>query len=115
MTLHHGGVMVQSKISEYLDAHHELVVEGFVNFRLKDYREKITQVVDKVADDFMLDVEYKEFIRVLRYFVEVQAPLLEEVHLIITGGHAFKILDASGNPISKSVFRKLYPAYDGRT
>ncbi|WP_122629613.1 putative sporulation protein YtxC [Lucifera butyrica] len=102
--------MIEAKISEYLDTHHELVVEGFINFRLKDYREKLSKVVDTAVDDFMMDAEYKEFIRVLRYFVDVQEPLIEEVHVVIIDGNSFKILDAQGKAIQNQYLDSMLVA-----
>lgn len=91
---------ILSKLLEYLDNHHELVVEGFINFRLKDYKEQLIQVVDKAVDDLMMELEYKEFIRVLRYFVEVQEPKVEEVHVVMSNSGTFKILDSVGKTIN---------------
>ncbi len=84
------------KLTEYLDTHHELVVEGFIHFRLKEYREKLTQLVDKAVDDFMMEVEHQEFISVLRYFVDIQDTQVEEVHVVVTGNDTYRILDSQG-------------------
>lgn len=91
---------IVEKITEYLNSHHELVLEGFVNFRLKEYREKLAKVVDTAVDDFMMELEYKEFIRVLRYFITIQEPQIEEVHVVIINSGTYKILDDQGNLIS---------------
>ncbi|MDF2633254.1 MAG: sporulation protein YtxC [Pelosinus sp.] len=91
---------IVEKIAEYLNSHHELVLEGFVNFRLKEYREKLATVVDTAVDDYMMELEYKEFIRVLRYFITIQEPQIEEVHVVIVNSGAYKILDDQGNLIS---------------
>ncbi|WP_333594005.1 putative sporulation protein YtxC [Anaerospora hongkongensis] len=88
-----------SRLMEYLDHHHELVVDGFVQFRLKDYRDNLAQIVDKAVDELMLDLEYQEFIRVLRYFINVQEPQVEETHVIIQGTSSFKLLDENGQSI----------------
>jgi len=95
---------ILGKIIEYLETHHELVLEGFVNFRLKEYREKLMQTVDKAVDDYMMDQEYKEFIRVLRCFVEIQEPQVEEAHVVIIASGTYKILDAEGLPINNQNF-----------
>jgi putative sporulation protein YtxC len=86
--------LIMARILDYLDNHHELVLDGFLNFRLKDYRLQLAEVIDKVVDDFMMDLEYKEFIRVLRYFVDVQEPRVEEAHVVISGAGVFKIYDS---------------------
>ncbi|GMB00585.1 putative sporulation protein YtxC [Pelosinus sp. IPA-1] len=94
---------IVEKIGEYLDSHHELVLEGFVNFRLKEYRENLAKVVDTAVDDFMMELEYKEFIRVLRYFVTIQEPQMEEVHVVIINCGTYKILDEQGNLINNQM------------
>lgn len=95
---------ILEKIIEYLDNHHELVLEGFVNFRLKEYREKLTQVVDKAADDYLMDLEYQEFIRVLRAFVDIQEPQVEEVHVLSVKDGMYKIVDHQGKSINNQNF-----------
>ena len=98
---------VLEKILQYLDNHHELVLEGFINFRLKKYREKLVQIVDKAADDFMMDLEYQEFIRVLRCFVDIQEPQVEEVHVVIVQPGLYKIVNVDGQSISNQHFEKF--------
>ncbi|MBP2626084.1 MAG: sporulation protein YtxC [Firmicutes bacterium] len=98
---------ILEKIIEYLDTHHELVLEGFINFRLKEYREKLVQTVDKAVDDYTMDLEYKEFIRVLRCFVDVQEPQVEEVHVVIVDSGIYKIVDAQGQAINNQNFENF--------
>jgi putative sporulation protein YtxC len=87
------------KLREYFDIHHELVLDGFLSFRLKEYRGRLAEVVDKAVDEYMMDMEYKEFIRVLRYFVDVQEAQVDEVHIVLSDGDTFKIRDAHGRNI----------------
>jgi putative sporulation protein YtxC len=91
---------ILAKLRDYFDNHHELVLEGFIAFRLKEYRTKLAEIVDKAVDEYMMDLEYKEFIRVLRYFVDVQEAQVEEVHVIIGDGDSFKIRDSRGKVIN---------------
>lgn len=92
--------LVQKKIQDYLESNHELVLDGFINFRLKNYRSRLAQLIDKVVDDFVLELEYKEFIRVLRYFVDVQEPRIDEVHVVVSNNDTFKIMDKHGKPVN---------------
>ncbi|MDT8900966.1 putative sporulation protein YtxC [Anaeroselena agilis] len=98
---------ILAKIKEYFDIHHELVLDGFLSFRLKDYRDRLTEVVDKAVDEYMLDMEYKEFIRVLRYFVDVQEAQVDEVHIFFGDGDTFKIRDARGRNIHNQCVEPL--------
>ncbi len=98
---------ILAKLKEYFDIHHELVLDGFISFRIKDYRERLTEIVDKAVDEYMLDMEYKEFIRVLRYFVDVQETQVEEVHIVLGDGDTFKIRDARGRNIHNQYLEPL--------
>ena len=98
---------ILEKILEYLENHHELVLEGFINFRLKEYREKLVQTVDKAADDYVMDLEYKEFIRVLQCFIDIQEPQVEEVHVIVVESGIYKIVDAQGKIINNHNFENF--------
>ena len=95
---------ILEKIIQYLDNHHELVLEGFINFRLKEYRENLVQTVDKAVDDYTMDLEYKEFIRVLRCFVDIQEPQVEEVHVLSVKDGMYKIVDHQGKSINNQNF-----------
>lgn len=91
------------RLRDYLDQEQELVVEGFLHFRLQDYLEELEDAVDRAVDDFLLDREHKEFIRLLKYFVEVQDPRVDEVHVLIRTGGSFKLLDRAGAPLRSEV------------
>lgn len=100
-----------TKLSEYLDQHHELVVDGFIQFRLKDYRDNLAQIVDRAVDDLMLELEYKEFIRVLRYFVNVQEARVSEVHVLIKDKDSYRIIDQDGKTISNQYLETFASQY----
>ncbi len=92
---------VLSRLIDYLDKHSELVLEGFVTFRLKDYVEELYESVSKAVDEYLMEKEYKEFIRLLRYFVEVQEPKFDEVHAIVEPSGCFRLSDREGRPVAR--------------
>lgn len=93
---------VFAKILGYLDEHNELILDGFIRFRLKEYRQMLNLAVEKAVDDFMFDVEYQEFVRVLRYFVNMQEPRAGEVHVVVDRGGMISIFDSDGEALSES-------------
>ena len=95
---------VLSSILSYLDTSYELVMDGFINFRLKDYRQCLEQIVDRAVDDFMMELEYQQFIQVLKYFVEIQEPRLPEVHVVVVNPGVYKLMDGQGVVINNQYF-----------
>ncbi|MCL5038783.1 MAG: putative sporulation protein YtxC [Firmicutes bacterium] len=90
---------VLNQLLEFFRSNNELVVEGFLTFRLKDYLEELEEVVDRAVDDFLMEKEYKEFVRLLKYFVDIQEPREAEVNIFFLPEGGFHLLDKSFNEI----------------
>jgi len=99
--------LILTRILDYLDDHYELVLDGFLRFRLKDYRLQLLKIIDNVVDDFMMEFEYKEFIRLLRYFVDIQEPRAEETHVVIKANNVFALFDSQGKIISNQYLEDM--------
>ncbi|KNZ70194.1 sporulation protein YtxC [Thermincola ferriacetica] len=92
--------LILRRVLEYLQTNNNIVIEGFIRFRLKEYIEELTKIAEKAADDYLLDKEYKEFLRLLKYFVDIQEPRLDVVQVLIQPSGMFKLLDASNKSIN---------------
>lgn len=90
---------VFNEVHQYLDQNTDLYLEGFLRFRLKDYFQEVEESIEKAVDTFLMEKEYKEFIRLLRYFVEAQEPKIDEVHVRIQSKDEIYFLDEANQPI----------------
>ena len=90
---------VLDRILNYLQQNNSLIIEGFIRFRLKDYFLELESAVEQASEDIILEKEYKEFIRLLKYFVEIQEPKMEEVNIIMNEDGEFRLLDNEGQII----------------
>jgi len=88
------------KILDYLRNNSTIILEGFIKFRLKDYLEQLEEAVDKAIDEYLMDKEYKEFIKLLRYFVDLQEPKRDLVNLVVKDGELL-LYDDHMNTIDK--------------
>lgn len=70
---------------EYITTHHSIVLTGFINFRLKKYRNLLEDLTDFSVNEFIIEREYLEFISLLRLYVNSQLPSPITVHLISFG------------------------------
>lgn len=86
-------------VADYLKGDARLNLKGFITFRLKDYVDDLEDAVDQAVDDFLLEREYAEFIRLLRYFVEAQAPRTERIHVTVSRDGTFHLFDGSLAPV----------------
>lgn len=90
---------IVKKLWEYLETSHFLVLEGFIRFRLGEYREELRELVSRAADDFVVEKEYQEFIRLLRYFVDLQGPQLPEVQVVLNADDRFDLFDGNNRAL----------------
>ncbi|WP_084171072.1 putative sporulation protein YtxC [Desulfofalx alkaliphila] len=84
---------IYQRLNEYLSNHDHLVVDGFIRFRLKEYISELKDAIDNAVDDFLIEREYGEFIQLLRYFVEIQEPRIDQVHIIVKDNGYFGLYD----------------------
>jgi putative sporulation protein YtxC len=90
---------VSSAFKTYLEEYSELHWQGFLAFRLKDYREDLREVVEFAIDEYLMEKQYQEFISLLKYFVYIQEAKIPAAHLIHKGGHDFELLNEHMTPI----------------
>ena len=86
------------KVMDYLDVNNRINIDGFIRFRLKDYIGELRDAADRAVDEFLMEREYREFIQLLKYFVEVQEPRMDVVHVLIAGS-LFKLFDGRMQPV----------------
>jgi len=98
-----------NSVHQYIQDHKSFVLEGFINFRLKEYTEHLESVVDLCVNKFLIEREYIEFIKLLRLYVESTEPNVGSVHLIYVNENSI-ILDEDKNIISldDNIFRARY-------
>jgi len=92
--------VIVRKLIDYFDSSNSLILDGFVNFRLKDYIKDLEEIVDKAVDDFLMEREYKEFIRLLKYFVDIQVPKYDTIHVVPSPNRKYVMLDERKNEIT---------------
>lgn len=84
---------IASRVFDFLEAGNTITVDGFINFRLQDFRLELDQLVEEAVEEYLLEKEYDDFISLLRYFVDTQEPRLEKVHVMLASSGAFNMYD----------------------
>lgn len=80
-------------ILEYLRENDTIHLDGFIQFRLKNYIEELENNVDKAVEDFLMEKEYNEFIRLLRYFVDIQEAKIDVVNVLMNEEGKYHLYD----------------------
>jgi putative sporulation protein YtxC len=84
------------KILDYIYYHHHLVMEGFIRFCMQDYLTEIKFAVDLACEELRNEKEYNEFVKLLRYFVDTQVPMIQEVNILTDKMGRYSLWDGNG-------------------
>ncbi|MEQ8200216.1 MAG: putative sporulation protein YtxC [Syntrophomonadaceae bacterium] len=87
---------ITHRIFDYLFTHRLLVIEGFIKFCLPDFLTDIRFAVDLACEELRNEKEYNEFVKLLRYFVDTQPPMMLEVNIMTVEGTGFVLWDGNG-------------------
>ncbi len=67
---------------KYISTHHSIVLSGFINFRLSNYRELLEDLIDLSVNEFIIEREYLEFVSILRLYINSQPSSDMIIHVI---------------------------------
>ena len=67
---------------DYITTNHSIVLSGFINFRLFEYRELLENLVDLSVNEFIIEREYLEFISLLKLYINSQASTNTTIHIV---------------------------------
>ena len=95
------------KITKCIEENNEININGFLTFRTKELRVDLECIVDKVVEEYMVEKEYNEFIKLLKYFVEVQESKVDEVNIFIEKDGSYQLKDEEGNDLVEDMVMEL--------
>ena len=97
------------QIKNYIKENKNIVLEGVVNFRINDYVKILDNIVDMALNKYIIEKEYKEFINLLKIYVNTTGTKADIMHLIYTNGESI-LLDKDKNivHIDKNISNTKY-------
>lgn len=87
------------KIDDYILNDDYINIEGFVKFRMKEFNNYISTIVDLAWEEYFIQKDQEEFINVLKYFVNIQQEKLDLLRIHIKEDNSFILYDKNGNEI----------------
>ena len=78
--------IIEECAESYLKENDVFILDGFINFRLEEYKKELRDIVYSAGEEYVAIREYEEFLDMLRFFVSVQSPREDTVHIIKNDG-----------------------------
>ncbi len=85
-------------VKNYILEHRNIVLEGVANFRINEYIKILDNIVDMAVNKYIIEKEYREFINLLKVYVNSTESKTDILHLIYTNGESI-LLDKDKNII----------------
>jgi len=95
------------KLIDFLDENTAINIEGFVNFRLRNYLEDLYEIIDRVIEEYVMEKEYREFIKLLKYFVNIQESKIELINIVVDKRGKYHFFDEENKLINDEYIRGL--------
>ena len=109
--------LISASIAECLRNCENLILEGFVTFRLGEYVKKLETEVERSIRQFFVERQYEEYINLLTAFVKMQVPRVPELHVFVLRNGSYKVESISPFEIPEDItdgfgIRKSEPIID---
>lgn len=73
---------VYNAFSKYLHENRSIILNGFINFRLYEYHNKLDYILNTCINRYLIEREYFEFISILKLYINSNTPHTTNLHLI---------------------------------
>lgn len=100
-------ILVKNELFDYLSSNNILNIDGFVRFRLKEYRERLEETLYAEIDEYLAEKEYEAFIDMLCEYIDTRYPVLDLIHIKEKPDGSFSLYDFSQNNISVACENEL--------
>lgn len=98
--------IIFDEVNNYIKINDEIIIDGFVNFRLSSLNVPIESLIEYSRKKYYEEKEFKEFIKILRYFVDIQEPKLDLVNIVM-GDNDYKLYDKDEQLIENDFFSEV--------
>ena len=99
--------LIKQNILDYLKENSSINIKGFTNFRLSAYKKMLSELIQKVIEDYKVQEEYKEFINMLKYFVETQKDRCKKLHVVFEENGEYTLLNENNFDITDKCFEEF--------
>src|SRR5699024_4963054 len=97
---------IYEEVLDYIVENNEIIIDGFIRFRLEKFKNNINHLIEKSIDEYFIEKEYKEFIKILQYFVDIQQPKLNTINIVVKDDD-YKLFDDKNNLIEKDYYNDI--------
>lgn len=97
---------LRNGVKKELSERGEVMLEALLRFRLKELRYQWECYMERAFNKILVEREYIEFVKLLKYFVDIQSPRIDEIHIHINSS-GYHIFDKEGHEVEGEVTEEV--------
>ena len=97
--------LIKQCVLTFLSEHSYIDIFGLTKFRLHEYKSLLSELTEKVINEFKIQNEYKEFIAMLKFFVDTQKNRVSKLHIVFEKEGSYTILNERNEDITSQCFK----------
>lgn len=105
---------IKQCILNFISENSYIDISGFIKFRLAEYKNLLSELIEKVINEFKIQNEYKEFIAMLKFFVDTQKNRVPKLHIIFEKDGEYTILNEHNKNITSDCFKDFLNEQNNR-
>ena len=94
---------VVKNLTKYFETENSLIIDGFLRFRLLEYREEILGILYDSVEEFYVEQEYEEFLELLSEYIYEKPPMIDLLHIKYDSDGKFYFYDFKKNNIAVDI------------
>lgn len=94
---------VVKNLTKYFETESSLIIDGFLKFRLFEYREEILGALYDSVEEFYVEQEYEEFLELLSQYIYEKPPMIDLLHIKHDFDGKFYFYDFKKNNIAVDI------------
>ena len=99
--------ILQNIITSYFLQENICILEGFINFRIYEYKIFLNKILETTINDYILKKEYSEYVNLLQEYVAIEPAQCKTIYLLYTPNVKI-LLDSQKNVITSAGNTQLY-------
>lgn len=85
--------IIVKNLSNYFKENNSLFVEGFLRFRVREFKHLIEMLLSNAIDEFYVKEEYSEFTKLLKMYLKESSSLVDLAHIQANSDGSFVLYD----------------------
>lgn len=90
---------IYNSLLKYIIENKSFILDGFVQFRLKNYKDILEYIVDTSVNNYLIKKEFNEFVKLLKQYIKTNHSKENVIHILYKYKNTI-LLDSNYNEIS---------------